>query len=380
MLRQVKRDVAISPVAFKRRMAYFREASEEIAAANLRMLFAASVMTLGLLAVFLLVTPYVIRGWTPTLYHLALIPVACWVCLITGIQYHIGVGRPLLVLIQCVLYQATIFCFIILVDTAGTPAGPAAFVPLLFIALPALFVVPHMIAYAVVLFFEAIYIIAVCTFKAQQIGQYDIFISLVGLAFSVALNNLILSLRISDHEMQMKYKVLSTMDYLSDILNKQTCLQVCKEYLQTIGRDSVCSLLILDLDDFKAVNDTKGHYTGDIVLQVTGELLRKTFRRSDIVGRFGGDEFLVLLKGIASHELLARKCRQIQTGLPQLTQQRAGVPVSCSIGAVMLQKQADITFDELFRQADLALYSAKKAGKGQAAFLSYQRAQTAESR
>ena len=59
----MKRDVAISPVAFKRRMAYFREASEEIAAANLRMLFAASVMTLGLLAVFLLVTPYVIRGW-----------------------------------------------------------------------------------------------------------------------------------------------------------------------------------------------------------------------------------------------------------------------------------------------------------------------------
>ena len=145
----MKRDVAISPVAFKRRMAYFREASEEIAAANLRMLFAASVMTLGLLAVFLLVTPYVIRGWTPTLYHLALIPVACWVCLITGIQYHIGVGRPLLVLVQCVLYQATIFCFIILIDTAGTPAGPAAFVPLLFIALPALFVVPHMIAYAV---------------------------------------------------------------------------------------------------------------------------------------------------------------------------------------------------------------------------------------
>ena len=63
------------------------------------------------------------------------------------------------------------------------------------------------------------------------------------------------------------------------------------------------------------------------MLQVTGELLRKTFRRSDIVGRFGGDEFLVLLKGIASHELLARKCRQIQTGLPQLTQQRAGVSV-----------------------------------------------------
>ena len=98
----MKGDVAILPVAFKRRMAYFREASEEIAAANLRMLFAASVMTLGLLAVFLLVTPYVIRGWTPTPYHLALIPVACWVCLITGIQYHIGVGRPLLVLIQCV--------------------------------------------------------------------------------------------------------------------------------------------------------------------------------------------------------------------------------------------------------------------------------------
>src|SRR5699024_11753486 len=106
--------------------------------------------------------------------------------------------------------------------------------------------------------------------------------------------------RVLFRSMQMKYKGVSTMDYLSDIINKQTCLQVCKEYRQTIGSDSVCSLLILDLDDFKAVNDTKGHYTGDVVLQVTGELLRKTFRRSDIVGRFGGAEFLVLLKGIAS--------------------------------------------------------------------------------
>ena len=135
---------------------------------------------------------------------------------------------------------------------------------------------------------------------------------------------------------------------------------------------------MIDLDDFKTVNDTKGHYTGDVVLQIIGSILRQVFRRSDVIGRFGGDEFLVLLKGTASRPLLERKCQLIQSTLRSRTLQQVQTQVSCSIGVALLQSQST-TFDQLFRQADLALYTAKKSGKGQTVILRHKSSAAEES-
>ena len=92
----------------------------------------------------------------------------------------------------------------------------------------------------------------------------------------------------------------------------------------------VCTLLLADLDDFKRVNDTLGHAVGDLVLEQMGKVLLRTFRSTDIVGRFGGDEFLVLVKGAASQGLMNRKCQQIQKNFRSAVREYP-VAVSCSM-------------------------------------------------
>ena len=93
-----------------------------------------------------------------------------------------------------------------------------------------------------------------------------------------------------------------------------------------------------------------------------GETLQELFRASDIIGRFGGDEFVILAKGMASREGVERKCRKIRERMAAFPTDGATDGVSCSIGAILVRGQrAD--YNALFQQADAALYEAKKLGK-----------------
>ena len=96
------------------------------------------------------------------------------------------------------------------------------------------------------------------------------------------------------------------------------------------------------------------------LLRSIGKLLSELFRSTDLIGRFGGDEFIILMKGPASLSALDEKCRQIQTRL--LQSQESDPLITCSIGGVSAEGQ-QVSFEQLFRQADAALYQAKAAGK-----------------
>ena len=348
------------------RRRYFKEGRREIAESNLRTLLGATLATLVLLLSFLLLTPLILTGWKPSAYHLFFVPAAMFMCMAAGICIQLrrrGALPDIAVSLTCVAFEIILYTFALLLDTAGTPDGPATFIPLLFIALPALFVVPPWVSYGLIAAFEFAFVSTVRYYKPNMMGEYDIFRSLAGLAFSLVIADLILSLRIRDHHVQMRYKALSTRDALSGILNKQSCTEACRMYLRAAS-PATCSLLFLDLDDFKAVNDKLGHYVGDIVLRCTGDALHETFRSSDIIGRFGGDEFLVLVRDTADATLMLNKSRAIQQRVQQSSLKQAGVQVSCSMGIVLAENQ-DTDFEELLRQSDSALYEAKRAGKGQ---------------
>lgn len=187
--------------------------------------------------------------------------------------------------------------------------APASFMPVLFIVLPTLFILPFHRNYSLIFFFEVIYVILVFLYKSPDVGQYDIFDSVVGLAFSFSVAQPTMRLRIQDHETRMNYRQLSQQDSLSGLLNKTTSQEHLERYLQLTAPSTVCTMLILDLDDFKAVNDTMGHYTGDLLLRTMGEVLVSSFRTTDMIGRFGGDEFIVLMKETADYTLLEENAR-----------------------------------------------------------------------
>ena len=152
-------------------------------------------------------------------------------------------------------------------------------------------------------------------------------------------------------------------DSLTRLLNKTSTQQFVTEHLR--AQDAQTSaMLILDLDNFKTVNDTYGHLYGDAVLSQLGTHLRSMFRSHDIVGRIGGDEFLIFLKNIPDVQMVEDRCSLLldscRTLLSRLMPDLTGI--SFSIGAALAPIHAT-SYPELFRCADEAMYLAKRSGK-----------------
>ena len=127
------------------------------------------------------------------------------------------------------------------------------------------------------------------------------------------------------------------------------------------------ALMFVDLDDFKAVNDTLGHPVGDQLVVRVAERLRGAIRSSDTVARFGGDEFAVLAEG-EDTDGVELGSRLVESLRPPFTLGKEQLSIGASIGiAEVAAGQSTPTLDDLFSRADIAMYAAKRAGKGQLA-------------
>lgn len=151
-------------------------------------------------------------------------------------------------------------------------------------------------------------------------------------------------------------------DPLTRLLNKDTSRQTISDAMSR-GEKDLSALMVLDLDNFKHINDTYGHLYGDAVLTQVGAALKKLFRENDIIGRVGGDEFVVYMRNIPAEELLHRRCQMMLDTFSTLLREMAPeLNVSCSIGAAFYPCHGE-DYITLFRHADEALYRAKTAGK-----------------
>lgn len=156
-------------------------------------------------------------------------------------------------------------------------------------------------------------------------------------------------------------------DLLTGLNNKLATERKIKEYMAN-HPDTQSMLFIFDVDNFKKVNDTMGHAFGDEVLRSLGKQIGGIFRATDIVGRVGGDEFMVFLKGITTEENILKEAEKVESFFKSF---QAGEYVkykaTASIGvAIYPQEGAD--FETLYKAADQGLYKAKKRGKNQLAF------------
>lgn len=157
-------------------------------------------------------------------------------------------------------------------------------------------------------------------------------------------------------------------DSLTQLYNNRTGKELIDRYLQAKDPYASCGMLVIDLDFFKNVNDRYGHLFGDKVLQEFARMLRTLFRSSDILVRFGGDEFVVFLKDIPNTTLL-QKTRQLSESVQQVKFWENDYRMTCRIGACFLpENTAGYSFDQLFENADWALYQAKQNGRNQYVF------------
>lgn len=164
-----------------------------------------------------------------------------------------------------------------------------------------------------------------------------------------------------EHE---KLREKAVMDSSSGVLNKQTTEQMIRSFLSGEGKLGRHALFIVDIDDFKGINDDYGHRVGDAVISALGCELNQIFRTSDIKGRIGGDEFMILMKDIDDPESIAQKASAICS-----TFQRRDVEpgrqifLSTSIGIALYDKDGS-SFEVLYEAADQALYNCKNIEKG----------------
>lgn len=157
-------------------------------------------------------------------------------------------------------------------------------------------------------------------------------------------------------------------DSLTKLLNKDTARRRAEEYLNRRADGVTCAMLIIDLDNFKQVNDQYGHLFGDAVLTQVAREIEKMFRNQDIVARIGGDEFLVLMRNVSDRTLVENRCRRLLRILRNIFRnQNHDLPLSCSIGVAMVPEHGS-TYYDLFNRADQALYRAKAGGKDDVVF------------
>ena len=158
---------------------------------------------------------------------------------------------------------------------------------------------------------------------------------------------------------------LANEDPLTGLPNRRVLQERWQETLRRhISPSSMSALLLIDLDGFKPINDQLGHDAGDEVLCIVAERLKASVRESDLICRIGGDEFVVLLGSIATHEIVAQLCWRIEASL-NLPVAVAGntVRVGASIGASLFPRDGT-DLRSLIKRADEALYRVKAREKG----------------
>ncbi|MCP8970018.1 GGDEF domain-containing protein [Ectobacillus ponti] len=153
-----------------------------------------------------------------------------------------------------------------------------------------------------------------------------------------------------------KVQYLSERDALTGVYNRRY-LYNWFERLQTCrGRQEPFSLLLLDIDRFKLINDTHGHRTGDLVIAKVAHILKQTLRKTDMIVRWGGDEFLIIAKGEACPTQLRELIQQNLQGLSA----QLDFPLSASIGVLPDASARQQDLDALVHAADCCMYEQKQ--------------------
>jgi diguanylate cyclase (GGDEF)-like protein len=163
-----------------------------------------------------------------------------------------------------------------------------------------------------------------------------------------------------------KVRLLSITDPLTGLFNRRSILiHLEQEQERSRKKGPALSLLMVDLDNFKMINDDKGHEVGDYALIAAADSLQKSIRQNDRVGRYGGEEFLIILPGtdLEGARTIAERCRQQLESTKVILDSGERISLTGSFGLVCNEGDVHMAVSELLRRADRAMYQAKNEGR-----------------
>ena len=169
---------------------------------------------------------------------------------------------------------------------------------------------------------------------------------------------------LANARMLKRLEEMATTDGLTGLFNKRALIEVAAQKIKSSTRfKKPLSVLVCDIDHFKKVNDTYGHDVGDIVIRGFGDVLRRTKRDTDVVARFGGEEFVLVCEETDSEgaNLLAERIRA-EIEASTFHSAEGSLEVTCSVGVATFPA-AGHDWDSLFKATDEALYASKRGGR-----------------
>ena len=205
---------------------------------------------------------------------------------------------------------------------------------------------------------SAVFLIWMHQVKPYEIWQYDAANAITYTVVGIFLHIIANSLRIREFVLTRAINIQKDRDELTGLKNKDALTREINAYLEDEGTGEGL-MFILDVDRFKSINDTWGHDVGDSVIRQLGVFLGGKFTGDEIVGRFGGDEFILFVKGTSSPETARGIANDLIAGVSDHVKlPEKGRRIRISIGAAMyhgLEKH----YSEIFKKADMAMYRAK---------------------
>jgi diguanylate cyclase (GGDEF)-like protein len=174
-----------------------------------------------------------------------------------------------------------------------------------------------------------------------------------------------ISLEMENKRLFAEVERLSVLDSLTGVLNRRAFFEAARrEFARSIRYDHPLSTIMIDMDDFKQINDTYGHLVGDKVLKAVTSTFSMFLRDVDLLGRYGGDEFIVLMPEthLDGAEILSERIQSTIKNL-KIDSTNGSPCISISCGCAELDTEKDSTFEDLINRADQGLYSQKKIKK-----------------
>jgi diguanylate cyclase len=208
--------------------------------------------------------------------------------------------------------------------------------------------------------------VAILILFSSEVEPLPIFISIIAPAIiAPTVSWYMVGLVIKIHQLEMEMRTLATYDTLTGVMTRGAFLSNIESIYQIIRRNkSSLSLVYIDIDDFKKINDTYGHPGGDAVLKSFSSIIKKCNRKSDLVGRIGGEEFAIALPdtGLDGSIQISNKIRLLAKNT-RVKYSSKTIQYTVSIGVALFGQENQIDLEQLIRQSDNALYKAKSSGK-----------------
>ncbi len=342
---------------------YLENESEAIAKQNQGVLCTISFLYTAVLIAYNIIVPIKFANWGINyIYRTAL---AAQICVFIYILLrHFKKERSFKeVQITCVIFQLYVMAFVVVVSVAPPwmPQSAIYFAPIMIGFIPS-FVYTWCTSMVLVVVESAALIVASWIFKSEEIYSINFFAGFLSMFMSIYLAYLVYHFRNSTYLQGELVKEMARKDVLTQIYNRGAVEEKLLKYIKKHSKERL-TLCIVDVDNFKAVNDNLGHATGDHVLKSVATILRNVGGDKAIVGRIGGDEFMMFFKKDVKRDEVEDCLKRVGEDMHGIVTGSPDIAISTSIGAYEKPDGQAVPYETMFQRADEALYKVKKKGK-----------------